>query len=269
MNQPNLPMLCEPATVAFNYNGHDVLYDDQRLINLTQMWKASGSPENRSPYEWKRYAGTVFIDELAKSLNTGKSRVIRSGRGRGAETFAHWQIALAYAEYLSPAFHRFVHEVFREKIEQDQRPVIRPNRKITTYKRRGKDDKWIETRIDGIGSRNTLTDAMRDHYCQVGRDGNPYAEATNRITNHVLGRTPKEIRESKGLAKSARTRDFLDRHELVRLSFAESEAEILINTEDANGNVQCIDACDRAGHFVALAIQNIANSKPRAIGGVS
>ena len=32
--------------------------------------------------------------------------------GRNGETFAHWQIALAYAKYLSPELHMAVNEVF-------------------------------------------------------------------------------------------------------------------------------------------------------------
>ncbi len=265
MHQANLPMIPDPVSVAFTYNDHDVMYDDQRLINLTQMWKASDSPVNGSPYEWKRYAGKVFIDKLAESLNTGESRVIRSGRGRGAETFAHWQIALAYAEYLSPAFHRFVHNVFRNHVEQEQRPVIRPNRNVSRLKRLGRDDKWIEGRVNGIGSRHSLTDEIRDHNCRIDRNGNPYAIATAHMTVQVVGQAPSEIRKAKGLPKSALTRDYLEHHELVAISFAESQAAIAIRSENPEGNVECIEVCDRVGQFVKAAIQGIADSNPKAI----
>ena len=46
-----------------------------------------------------------------------EGHIIRGTRGRSGATFAHWQIALAYAKYLSPEFHMWCNEVVREKME--------------------------------------------------------------------------------------------------------------------------------------------------------
>jgi hypothetical protein len=55
---------------------------------------------------------------LAESLNVGISHLWNSepGRHNGA-TWAHWQIGLAYAKYLSPEFHAWCNEVVRAHME--------------------------------------------------------------------------------------------------------------------------------------------------------
>lgn len=80
-------------------------YDCGReLYNLTAMHKASSASADKAPYEWLRLPNTVeFLVELERQ-NTGQSRVIAE-RGRTGGTWAHWQVAVAYAKYLSPAFH--------------------------------------------------------------------------------------------------------------------------------------------------------------------
>lgn len=100
--------------VAFSYGGVDVMLDDSYLVSLTQMWEAAGRPANQGPYEWGRGAGASFVEDLARFLNTGKSRIWKSRRGKHlGGTWAHWQIAMAYAKHLSHEFHRFVNEAFR------------------------------------------------------------------------------------------------------------------------------------------------------------
>jgi hypothetical protein len=62
----------------------------------------------------KAHDEVAVVADLARSLNTAKSRVMEVVRGKGATTKAHWQIALAYAKYLSHEFHQVVHDAFRE-----------------------------------------------------------------------------------------------------------------------------------------------------------
>ena len=96
------------------YNGHDIHVDDRQFVSLTDMWRAADSPGNKDPRQWRRLPESDgFIGHIAAALNVGKSHVIRADRGRGGGTWAHWQVALAYAKYLSHAFHAHVNEVFR------------------------------------------------------------------------------------------------------------------------------------------------------------
>jgi hypothetical protein len=253
----NLPV---KARIAFRYGDTDVLANEEQLISLNDMWKAAGSPEGKEPWRWtKTEQGKGFIADLASSLNLAKNEVIKTRRGKGvAGTCAHWQIALAYAKYLSHEFHRFVNEAFREWAEEKADPGLKLERAVNAYARRGKTFEWIERRFKGIGTRKALTSTMADHNCKVrGINDNPFAEATRAISLQVIGQTPKEIKESKGLAKSAKTRDHLDEEQLVSIEWAEIQARKLIRTEAADGNRECVDCCRRAGSAVKKALDSL------------
>ena len=51
--------------------------------------------------------------ELIQALNEGGEW----------NTWAHWQIGLAYAKYLSPEFHMWCNEVIRDRMEGKSLPV--------------------------------------------------------------------------------------------------------------------------------------------------
>lgn len=247
--------------IAFRYGDVDVTRNAAGLVNLTQMHEAAGRPAGKEPAVWKRRDDAAsFIKDLASSLNVSQSHVLNSMRGKGGASWAHWQIGLAYAKYLSHEFHRFVNEAFREWTEEKADPGLKLDRAVDAYQQRGLSDEWISERLEGKLQRKALTQTMADHNCRKLGNDNPFAEGTRSISLQVLGQTPREIRESKGLAKSARTRDFLDKHELTRLRFAESEAERLMKSEGSDGNRECVEACRRAGRAVKVAIDSLNKS---------
>lgn len=110
---------------VFAYRGQQI-EDRGEALSLTDMWKASGSPSGRAPNDWRTLASTSeFADHVAIILNAGNSgndlfQSVRGGRSSG--TWAHWQVALAYAKYLSPEFHMWCNQVVRERMEA-RRPV--------------------------------------------------------------------------------------------------------------------------------------------------
>lgn len=252
------PAVRERGRPEFVYNGHRIAFDDDRFVNLTDMWRAAGSPENKDPAQWRRYDGKEFIEYMGGVSNMGKSHVWKTKRGQhSGGTWAHWQIALAYAKYLSHEFHRLANEAFREWVEEKSDPGLKIERGINDFRKQGKSEVWIEDRVMGIATRHVLTSRMSDHNCRQVGNNNPYAEATRSITLQVLGRTPREIREEKGLPKSAKTRDHLDSHELVRLRFAESEAALRIKEKAADGNEECVECCREAGKAVRVALDSL------------
>lgn len=261
--QREKPVGKELATksVAFNYGGVDVLFDDDRLVSLTSMWKAEGSPKNKAPKDWLATdQGKGFVDHLAQNLNVATNHIWKGRRGKHlGGTWSHWQIALAYAKYLSHEFHRQANEALREFAREAADPGLKAERAIAGYERQGYDHEWIERRFSGIVNRKALTGTMRDHNAkQIGND-NPYAEGTRSIYLSVIGKTPKEIKAGKGLAKSARTRDHLSTEELISIEWAEIQARKLMVNEAADGNAECVDACRRAGRAVKLALASLAS----------
>ncbi len=106
------------------YNGTPIAENGDRL-NLTDMWRAAGSPSGRAPNDWLNSADAKrFVEFLVETLNAGNSgngenqgltRTVRGGNNPRTE--AHWQIGLAYAKYLSPEFHMWCNTVVRERME--------------------------------------------------------------------------------------------------------------------------------------------------------
>lgn len=236
----NLPEKAKP-TLAFEFQGVEVTRDEAGHISLTDMWKAQGSPANQDPPQWARYAGASFVASLAKSLNVGKSHVIKSKRGKGvAGTWAHWQVALAYAKYLSPEFHRYVNEAFVQQRLEEVNPEIKLDRAANALLERGHTVEWIGRRLKGIGTRKQLMGTMADHCCKVRGKDNPFAEITRAMSLEIFGKTPREIRDEKGLKPSEATRDSFDDTDLLLTELAESQAKKLIQKHAANGNEQCV-----------------------------
>nr|WP_312295950.1 KilA-N domain-containing protein [Brevundimonas diminuta] len=107
------------AALTLTLNGQ-AIRDKGEMLSLTDMWKAAGEDPSKRPYEWSRYEGAEFIRHMEAVLNTGSALIDAKRGGSGpnrGQTFAHWQIALAYAKYLSPAFHAACNVVIRERME--------------------------------------------------------------------------------------------------------------------------------------------------------
>ena len=104
-------------TLPLAFNGNQITIRAER-ISLTDMWRAAGSPENREPFNWARFEGRRFIEAAQEFLNLSETQVLISKPGRrGGGTWAHWQVALTYAKYLSPEFHIWCNTVIRDRME--------------------------------------------------------------------------------------------------------------------------------------------------------
>ena len=108
------------------------------MLNLTDMWRAAGCPDNRRPSDWllleetqrfRAYADTHWTEaDGPVRSNAGHAGIwhldpdgfVATARGRHGGTWAHWQLALAYARYLSPPFHLWCNTVLRAAIERPE-----------------------------------------------------------------------------------------------------------------------------------------------------
>jgi hypothetical protein len=86
--------------------------DDGALLCLTDMWRAGGADESKRPAAWLRHDATQEFAAYLETVSPAHS-LVQTTEGRTGGTWAHWQLALAYAKYLSPAFHAWCNEVVR------------------------------------------------------------------------------------------------------------------------------------------------------------
>lgn len=112
--------------IVLHYNEREVTFDPSaKMWNLTAMHTAAGAYPNKAPAQWLRNQQTQELidvldqrvryanmhnakDQIYSESDHAKNEVVqtrRGGIGGGGSTWAHWQIAAAYAHYLDPHFY--------------------------------------------------------------------------------------------------------------------------------------------------------------------
>ena len=117
-----------------NYQGTEIgTVPAQGVVSLTDCWRAAGSPEALRPSKWLRLPGpselVKYVGKNLSVLDTGISTPFSGGKvvqtkigGNDSGTWAHWHIALAYSQDLSPAFRYWAMEQMQEVFSSKQTP---------------------------------------------------------------------------------------------------------------------------------------------------
>ena len=124
--QPHRRSYLRPMTEFLTYHSTQISIDfGARIISLTDCWKAAGSPPSLRPNEWMGQVGpTAFRRYLENNLEAvdacfdpstprGPVYFTKKGGNKTQGTWGHWQLALAYAQDLSPAFRVWAQEQLR------------------------------------------------------------------------------------------------------------------------------------------------------------
>lgn len=86
------------------------------MLCLTDMWRAAGADPSKRPIDWQRQDNPrEFIEFIASTLKVSQDHLLSSEAGRNGGTWAHWQIGMVYAKYLSPEFHAWCNETSRAR----------------------------------------------------------------------------------------------------------------------------------------------------------
>ncbi|MGK7871647.1 KilA-N domain-containing protein [Falsiroseomonas sp. E2-1-a20] len=123
------------TTTTLSYQGSRIRLRGA-MLNLTDMWQAADRPPNRRPSDWlaleetgrfRTHAGTHASDAtdlfapnagLAGICHLDSDGLVATVRGNQGGTWAHWQLALTYARYLSPPFHLWCNTVLRAAMQR-------------------------------------------------------------------------------------------------------------------------------------------------------
>jgi len=211
------------------YEGFEIQFQQgTKMVNLTNMWRAwqrdepdAGVILARKPTFWLRQQDTVrFIKANAKKLKVDPQSTLKTAMGRWGGTWAHWQIALAYAKYLSPEFHIWANQVIKERFEEMANPDLgltrAQERAQEFYRKQGRPEDWIYNRIISTIGRNRFTS-------MIGRNGAfgaawRYATATNITYLALFGKTAEKLKEDLGVDN---LRDNFDNITLSAINFIE------------------------------------------------
>lgn len=237
-----------------HYNGELIRRRIDGTVNLTDMWKAAGSPPNKEPPQWERLPTTSELIRVLEE-NMGFSHVLQKQRGRTGGSMGHPLVAVSYARYLSPEFHVWANHVILQRIEERGNPELgltrMRDRAIEFWRSKGKPDAWIRQRLNSINVRHQFTDALKAHGIAEGWE---YAACTDAIYKPLLGDVAKDVRRKRDLPPSANLRDHLNVPELAAVALSESVAEQGIIEQSLRGASKCREACSASSKAVARAV---------------
>jgi phage regulator Rha-like protein len=138
-----------------------------------------------------------------------------------------------------------------EKIIEELNPDTIIDRYKEAYRKRGKDDAWINARLRSIASRHDFTDTLKDH----GVHTYGYGNCTNAIYTPLFGGGANAIRLKKNLPVKANVRDNMTSLELTSVQFAEELAKEYISSRNIQGNQRCENASYSSAKIVADAVK--------------
>lgn len=240
------------------------------LVSLTDLYKAASAQGwadgKLEPKRWgqrptAKKSGTSgnvsvsggpgldFITFVAENLKVNAGDIYKAVRGKHGGTFAHWQIALAYAKYLSPALHMQVNEVYARYKTGDVTLAAE-----IADKAKPADVAWLAKRVQSTVARNDLTSTLAAH----GVAGKGFADCTNAIYINVLGGKKSEICAARGLRKSTNLRNVMNAEQLTITAMSEIVARRRIDVTNVRGNKPCTATCDSAAASVMQLVRGAA-----------
>lgn len=107
---------------------------------------------------------------------------------------------------------------------------------IAKYKRQGKSDQWIRTRLESKIGRRAFTDALKEH----GVHGIGYALCTDAHNQAILGMSAAEYKEMHDVKS---VRDSLDTPLIGATILLEEGSMHKIRKDNAQGNSECLKVC--------------------------
>jgi hypothetical protein len=229
--------------------------DAEGRVCLNDIHKAAGFSKHQQPHDWLR--GPSAGREITALLSriTGKSRnwtksemksVYYTKTGQSGGTWAHENLALGYAAYLSPALAVEIRDVFLRYRRGDEGLVddIRSRRPAN-------DDRDLHRQI-GKGVRKRYTATLEEHGVSLPVE---YAQCTNATYKELFGGTAKQLRQRRGLPDKANIRDNMSLNELAYTMASEALASERIEQQNSKGFIECHDATKQASSAIRGAIE--------------
>ncbi len=270
-------------SIEIPYNGQSFFIDiaEGNMVSLNKIYMISGMPDGKlDPRRWGQKPsiktsgssgktsisggpGYEFIEFCAKNLNVNAGDIYKAKRGKhGGGTWAHWQIGLAYAKYLSNDLHYVVNQVFHERLEEVIDPEIgveRANERVRqSWQRQGHSREWIDEREKHIDTRKFYVSTLLDHEVKPGHE---IGQCTNKIYKGIFNKDKSEIEygiraNNPGLPKNINIRDHAKRSSLAAIGLAEALSAEEIDDLGIKGVNDCSQVSFEKGLSVRLAIND-------------
>lgn len=252
------------------------------LVSLNDIYKAAMSPKDKKrPNEWMRnadaagysleatkkllknneefnYAAAAHLESRPEASRGNKRLVekwaadsfnliekwggLKRKEGKYGGSWANKFIAIEYSGYLSPDLKLKINDTFL-RVQSGDTSVIE---EALSHQPADKQKRTVD-RLQQIVIRNQHTATLQAH----GVHGAGFAQCTNATYIPILGGTAAEIREQRGLVKTANLREHMTPIERAAASLSEEISKDKIEKNNLRGNNPCAAACLDASTRVA------------------
>ncbi len=148
-----------------------------------------------------------------------------------------------------------------ERMQEMADPALSLDRARETWKKHGRSEKWIESRMTGQETRNKLTDYWAKHKIKKGDE---YAILTNIIHQEWADVTVQAHKKLKGL-ESQNLRDHMTEAELIFTALAELSTRQIAESVEASGMGENKDAAKKGGRIAKKARLDLESKTGRKV----
>ena len=174
----------------------------------------------------------------------GILRLIESVPSKKAEPFKMWLASLG-----------------KERIDEVFDPEIAINRAINYYRKRGYDEKWIESRLKSIVDRNKLTNVWKESGINKPVE---FAILTNEIYKSWSGMKASEYKEFKGIRKES-LRDNMTNYEVILTDLGEALTREFTKEKKPYGLKENKNVAKIGGSIAKITRDNIEKEINRSV----
>lgn len=191
------------SAIIVNSEIVEIRRDDEGRINLNDLHNASGGAERRKP---SLFLVSKKAKKLVESL-IGGIPPIKSSRGRYSNgTFAHEDVALAYAAWIDPDFYTTVARSFGHAARGDGEKAVEVARQS------------VQVREEGKATRKAFSAICEDFIHKTWT----MRHVTDKVCKAVTGKGVVKLRNENGFSDTPR--NYMSDEELLHTNAIESVA---------------------------------------------
>jgi DNA-damage-inducible protein D len=191
------------------------------------------------------------IVQLKMEAPDGKQRLTDA-----ADTETLLRIIQSIPSPKAEPFKQWLAKVGHERLQKMERPALAADRLRQDYRRLGYSDEWITWRLQGIVTRDELTDEWREREAKEGKQFAALTDTIHRGTFDVSDAARKAIKHL-AVGGTQNPRDSMTTMELLLTALAEETAKELHQVHDSQGFAELRDDAGEAGEVGGAARRDI------------
>lgn len=234
------------------------------VVDVISALTDSNYDKSRNYWKWLKNKLNQEGSQLVSETNQLKMKSKKDGKYYNTDVLDTEGIFRLMESIPSPKaepFKLWLAKLGKERVDEVFDPEVAIKRAIDYYRRRGYDDKWIESRIKATIDRNKLTDVWKDNGIN---DSLEYAILTNEIYREWSGMIAQEYKSFKNIRKE-NLRDNMSDVEIVLTNLGEIATRELVSVHKPIGLEQNKMIAEIGGNTAKIAKEDLERKLGKSV----